>query len=225
MPVILEDYQRNFLELAIESEALKFGQFVLNSGRKSPYFFNLGQFNTGKLLTNLATFYAIAIIQSHIKFDVIFGPAYKGIPLASVVCMKLAEIGGSNYQDVHYAFNRNETKDHGEGGNIVGASLTNKRVFIIDDVMTAGKAINEAFELISANGGWAIGCIVALDRQEVVDLSDRNELSATQAVSSRYEIPVLSIVTLLHMMEFFKDKISVEQRQSMEDYYIQYGLG
>ncbi|GAV54861.1 hypothetical protein ZYGR_0AS01840 [Zygosaccharomyces rouxii] len=169
MSVILEDYQRNFLELAIECEAFKFGQLVLNSGRESLYIFNLGHFNTGKLLSNLATFYAITIIQSHIKFDVIFGPAYKGIPLASMVCMKLAEIGGSIYQEVHYAFNRKEAKEYGECGNIVGASMSNKRVLIIDDVVTANKAIAEAFQLISASGGQIVGCTIALDRQEVVD--------------------------------------------------------
>ncbi|BAO38209.1 Orotate phosphoribosyltransferase [Kluyveromyces marxianus] len=223
MPV-LEDYQKNFLELATESKALRFGEFTLKSGRKSPYFFNLGLFNTGKLLSNLATAYAIAIIQSDLKFDVIFGPAYKGIPLASIVCVKLAEIGGSKFQDVRYAFNRKEKKDHGEGGNIVGAALKDQRVLIIDDVMTAGTAINEAFEIIAKEEGKVVGTIIALDRQEVVNTEDAERLSATQAVSKRYGIPVLSIVNLSNIISFLDGRISPEERERMENYRLTYGV-
>lgn len=224
MPAVLEDYQKNFLDLAVESKALKFGSFKLKSGRISPYFFNLGLFNTGKLLSNLATAYAIAIIQSDLRFDVIFGPAYKGIPLASIVCVKLAEIGGSKFQDVEYAFNRKEAKDHGEGGNIVGASLEGKRVLIIDDVMTAGTAINEAFDIIASNQGQVVGSIIALDRQEVVSTEDREGLSATQSVSKKFGIPVLNIVSLTHIINYLDGRISPEERKEIEEYRQTYGV-
>ncbi|CCD24853.1 orotate phosphoribosyltransferase URA5 NDAI_0E00370 [Naumovozyma dairenensis CBS 421] len=221
---MLEDYQKNFLDLAVECKALTFGSFTLKSGRVSPYFFNLGFFNTGKLLSNLATAYAIAIIQSDLKFDVIFGPAYKGIPLASIVCVKLAEIGGSKFQNIQYSFNRKEAKDHGEGGNIVGASLNNKRVLIIDDVMTAGTAINEAFEIIGKANGTVVGSIIALDRQEIVDTTtSQNGLSATQAVSQRYGIPVLSIVSLSHVINYLDGKITKEEKSKIEEYRQTYG--
>lgn len=223
MPAALEDYQKNFLDLAIESQALRFGSFTLKSGRQSPYFFNLGLFNTGKLLSNLATAYAIAIIQSDLKFDVIFGPAYKGIPLASIVCVKLAEIGGSKFQNIQYAFNRKEAKDHGEGGSIVGATLKGQRILIIDDVMTAGTAINEAFEIIAKEEGEVVGSIIALDRKEVVNTESKEGLSATQSVSKRYGIPVLSIVNLNDIISYLEGRISPEERKKMEEYSQTYG--
>lgn len=223
MPAALEDYQKNFLDLAIESQALRFGSFTLKSGRQSPYFFNLGLFNTGKLLSNLATAYAIAIIQSDLKFDVIFGPAYKGIPLASIVCVKLAEIGGSKFQNIQYAFNRKEAKDHGEGGSIVGATLKGQRILIIDDVMTVGTAINEAFEIIAKEEGEVVGSIIALDRKEVVNTESKEGLSATQSVSKRYGIPVLSIVNLNDIINYLEGRISPEERKKMEEYSQTYG--
>ncbi|CCF56662.1 hypothetical protein KAFR_0B03650 [Kazachstania africana CBS 2517] len=221
----IEDYQKNFLDLAIESDALRFGEFTLKSGRKSPYFFNLGLFNTGKLLSNLATAYALAIIQSGLKFDVIFGPAYKGIPLASIVCVKLAEIGGTKYEKIKYSFNRKEAKDHGEGGSIVGAALENQKVLIIDDVMTAGTAINEAFDIIKSNNGQVIGCIIALDRQEVVntDATEDNRQSATQVISKKYGIPVLSIVSLSNIISYLDGKITPEEKKLIENYRSTYG--
>ncbi|AJS95722.1 BMC_2a_G0027470.mRNA.1.CDS.1 [Saccharomyces cerevisiae] len=220
----LEEYQKTFLELGLECKALRFGSFRLNSGRQSPYFFNLSLFNSGKLLANLATAYATAIIQSELKFDVIFGPAYKGIPLAAIVCVKLAEIGGTKFQGIQYAFNRKKVKDHGEGGIIVGASLEDKRVLIIDDVMTAGTAINEAFEIISIAQGRVVGCIVALDGQEVIHESDPERTSATQSVSKRYNVPVLSIVSLTQVVQFMGNRLSPEQKSAIENYRKAYGI-
>ncbi|CAI4048865.1 hypothetical protein SKDZ_13G3960 [Saccharomyces kudriavzevii ZP591] len=220
----VEDYQKTFLELGLECNALRFGSFKRKSGRQSPYFFDLALFNSGKLLANLATAYAIAIIQSELKFDVIFGPAYKGIPLAAIVCVKLAEIGGTKFQDIQYAFNRQEVKEHGEGGIIVGASLEDKRVLIIDDGMTAGTAVDKAFEIISIAQGRVVSCIIALDRQEVVNESDPEGLSATQSVSKRYNIPVLSIVSLTHVVQFMRGKLSPQQKSAIDDYRKVYGV-
>lgn len=208
-------YQAEFISSAVDCKALKFGTFTLKSGRQSPYFFNLGLFSKGKDVSALAAGYAQVIIDSGLDFDVLFGPAYKGIPLAALTVAKLAEIGGEKWQNVEYAFNRKEKKDHGEGGNIVGSPLEGKRVLIIDDVMTAGTAINEAFEIISQNKGVVKGIVIALDRQEKTADSD---LSAVQAVSQRYDIPVLSIVSLDAIMNFMSDKLSPEQYKAIEDY-------
>lgn len=215
----MENFQAQFLDLALESQALQFGTFTLKSGRQSPYFFNLGFFNTGKLLSALATSYANAIIKSGLKFDIIFGPAYKGIPLTAITVAKLAELDPETYGNVGYSFNRKEKKDHGEGGSIVGCQLSGKKVLIIDDVMTAGTAINEAFAIIKEGKGEVIGSIIALDRQETTADS---ELSATQAVLKRYGLPVISIVSLSDIVKHLKDKITPEELSSIEFYRKQY---
>ncbi|CUM66917.1 uncharacterized protein PRCAT00004602001 [Priceomyces carsonii] len=214
----MRSYQAKFLDVSEKSNILKFGSFTLKSGRRSPYFFNLGLFNTGGLLSTLADSYASAIIESGLEFDVLFGPAYKGIPLAAVTVAKLAE-KDPKYASVGYSFNRKEKKDHGEGGSIVGSPLLNKRILIIDDVMTAGTAINEAFDIIRGEKGQAIGCIIALDRQETITGSD---ISATQAVFERHNVPVISIVNLDEIISHFSGKITEEELVSIEKYREQY---
>lgn len=211
----MESYSTDFLDLALDSQALVFGEFTLKSGRKSPYFFNLGLFNSGRLLSTLATSYAKAIIKSGIKFEVLFGPAYKGIPLAAITVAKLAELDPENYNTVEYAFNRKEKKDHGEGGNIVGASIGHKKVLIIDDVITAGTAINEAFDIINGAQGKVVGCIIALDRQETVTGSN---VSSTQAILQKHDVPVASITCLDDIITHLNDKISPDQLAKIKEY-------
>lgn len=215
----MQTFQTSFLDLALESQALKFGTFTLKSGRQSPYFFNLGLFNTGKLLSTLATAYAEAIISSKVEFDILFGPAYKGIPLAALTVAKLAELDAEKYANLGYSFNRKEKKDHGEGGLIVGCALEGKKVLIIDDVMTAGTAINEAFSIIAAEKGTVVGCIIALDRQETTADSDK---SATQAVSAKYGIPVFSIVTLADIVAHLHDRLSSDNLAAIAEYRAKY---
>lgn len=212
-------YKQNFLNAALDAQALKFGTFTLKSGRVSPYFFNMGLFNTAQTLSILAEAYAKAIIESGIEFDILFGPAYKGIPLAAITVTKLFEIGGEKYANIGYSFNRKEKKDHGEGGSIVGCPLNGKKVLIIDDVMTAGTAINEAFEIISNENGKAIGCIIAVDRMETT--KDSNEC-ATKLVSRKYGVPVLSIVCFDDIITVLKDQLTEEQMDSILHYRKQY---
>jgi len=182
----MQSYKTQFIELALAVGALRFGSFTLKSGRTSPYFFNSGLFNTGHSAAQLGRFYAATVVEAGIGFDVLFGPAYKGIPLVALTAAALAE---HHDQDVPYCFNRKEAKDHGEGGQIVGAELTGQ-VLILDDVMTAGTAIRESVAVIEAAGAQPAGVIIALDRQE----RGAGDQSAVQEVQERLGVPVASIV-------------------------------
>ncbi|MCB1614423.1 MAG: orotate phosphoribosyltransferase [Pseudomonadales bacterium] len=193
----MKSYQKRFIELAIEYRVLTFGEFVLKSGRVSPYFFNAGLFRSGRSLLSLARCYAEAIEDSHLDYDVIFGPAYKGIPLAASIAMVMAEKNGD---EIPYAFNRKEKKDHGEGGCIVGAPITGKKVLIVDDVITAGTAIREVRELLEKEGATIAGVVVGLDRQE----KGQGELSAIQELESLCRFPVVSVVTLTQIVAFLR---------------------
>ncbi|KAK9709523.1 hypothetical protein K7432_008978 [Basidiobolus ranarum] len=213
----MKDYQKKFIELAIELEVLKFGEFTLKSGRISPYFFNAGLFNTGRALAKIGQFYAAALEESGLAYDVLFGPAYKGIPLASTTAVALAD---KFDKDVPYSFNRKEKKDHGEGGTIVGSKLAGK-VLILDDVITAGTAIRESLEIIRQNGATPAGVIIALDRQE----RGTGELSAVQEVEKSENIPVINIVTLDQIVEYLMEKGGFsESVEAMKAYREKYGI-
>ena len=213
----MQDYKREFIDFAIENQVLRFGQFTLKSGRVSPYFFNAGLFNTGEHLTRLSRFYAAAIQDSGIEFDTLFGPAYKGIPLAATTVVALYD---RHKRNVPYCFNRKEAKDHGEGGNIVGAPLAG-RILIIDDVITAGTAIGEAMEIIDAAGARAAGVVIALDRQE----KGMGALSAIQEVEKNFGIQVASIITLNDLMEYLNNDASMnEHLEAIQAYREQYGV-
>ena len=190
----MKDYQHDFIDFAIQAGVLRFGEFTLKSGRVSPYFFNAGLFNTGEHLARLGRCYAQAIVDSGIGFDVLFGPAYKGIPLAAAASIALADHHARN---VPWCFNRKEAKIHGEGGNLVGASLEG-RVLVIDDVITAGTAIRESVDIIQGAGASLAGVVIALDRQE----RGRGERSAIQEVEDALGVPVVSIVRLEHLLEY-----------------------
>ena len=213
----MQTYQRDFIRFAIERGVLRFGQFTLKSGRVSPYFFNAGLFDSGLALAKLGRFYAAAVVNSGISFDVLFGPAYKGIPLAASTGVALAE---HHDIDTPWCFNRKEAKDHGEGGTLVGAPL-NGRVLIIDDVITAGTAIREVMQIIQAQGAQAAGVLIALDRQE----RGRGELSAIQEVERDFGIPVISIVSLNQVLEFLADDPQLKQHlPAVEAYRAQFGV-
>ena len=212
----MEQYQKDFVDFTLATGVLKFGEFTLKSGRISPYFFNAGLFNSGSHLSQLGIFYAKAIEASGLKFDVLFGPAYKGIPLATTTAIALNDSLGRN---IPYSFNRKEAKDHGEGGSIVGHPLEGD-ILIIDDVITAGTAIREAQDIITANGAKTKGVIVALDRQE----KGNSELSAIQEVEEIFGIKVLSIINLSHIVDYLKDSKDEETLLRIEQYRSQYGI-
>lgn len=214
----MQKYQRDFIEFAIKQGVLKFGEFTLKSGRVSPYFFNAGLFNTGKALAEIGRFYAAALEDSGVDYDVIFGPAYKGIPLATTLSVALFDKYG---KDVPYVFNRKEAKAHGEGGTLVGSALEG-RVLIVDDVITAGTAIREVMSMIeAAPEAKPAATLIALDRQE----KGKAEESAIQEVERDYGIPVISIVTLEQVLAYVADQPELQQyAQSIEAYREKYGV-
>jgi len=213
----MKPYQREFLDFAISAGVLRFGSFTLKSGRTSPYFFNSGLFNTGARLARLGRYYAQAIVDSGIGFDMLFGPAYKGIPLVSAVAIALAE---HHARDLPYAFNRKEAKDHGEGGNIVGSALSG-RVLIIDDVITAGTAVRESFDILRAAGATAAGVVISLDRQE----RGKGERSAIQEVEQDHGVRVVSIVGLAELVDYLATQDGMAQALAdIRAYREQYGV-
>ncbi|MET3928121.1 orotate phosphoribosyltransferase [Lysobacter soli] len=192
-----QDHRARFLDLALRADALRFGDFTLKSGRQSPYFFNAGRFDSGAALAGLAACYADAIDAHGVGFDLLFGPAYKGIPLATALACEYARRG----RDLPVAFNRKEAKTHGEGGNLIGAPLQGRRVLIVDDVITAGTAIREALGLIRDAGGETAGIVIALDRQEAIDPA-KTRRSAAQSVAADHGLPVIAVATLSDLLDF-----------------------
>lgn len=213
----MQDYKREFIAFAIKRNVLRFGEFTLKSGRVSPYFFNAGLFNTGVDLAKLGSFYAAALNAEGVEFDVLFGPAYKGIPVATATAIAMA----NNYgEDIPYCFNRKEAKAHGEGGNLVGSELKG-RIMLVDDVITAGTAIRESMHIIEANKASLAGVLIALDRQE----KGQGELSAVQEVERDFSTRVLSIVTLGDLVEYLKSENSyTDALQSITKYRETYGI-
>ena len=212
----MHDHQTRFLDLALRCQALRFGEFTLKSGRLSPYFFNAGRFDRGAALGALGDCYARALLAADIGFDMLFGPAYKGIPLATATAIALAAHG----RDVPVAFNRKEAKDHGEGGSLIGAPLQD-RVLIVDDVVTAGTAVRESIMLIQAAGATPCGVLVALDRQE----RGESGLSATQEIARQFSIPVVSIARLGELLTYTSgDPALAGHRERLLAYRAQYGV-
>lgn len=212
----MQDYQREFIRFAIDHQVLRFGEFTLKSGRVSPYFFNAGLFNTGQAVARLGRFYAEAIQDAGIDYDVIFGPAYKGIPIATSMAVALADKFGV---DKPFAFNRKEAKDHGEGGTLVGAELLGK-VLIVDDVITAGTAVREVMALLEKLDAKPAAVLVAMDRQE----RGSGDLSAIQEVEQQFGIPVVSIVTMSHLVEFLgEDSENDAHLVAMQNYRRDFG--
>ena len=213
----MKSYQREFIEFALERQVLKFGEFTLKSGRKSPYFFNAGLFNTGRDLARLGRFYAAALIDADIDYDLLFGPAYKGIPIATTTAVALAE---HHDFDIPYCFNRKEKKDHGEGGNLVGSDLSGS-VMLVDDVITAGTAIRESMDIINAHNAQLAGVLIALDRQE----KGQAELSAIQEIERDYGCSVISIIKLNDLIAYLSEKSNMEiELAAVSQYRQQYGI-
>lgn len=212
------DHRRRFLALALRAQALRFGAFTLKSGRQSPYFFNAGRFDSGQALADLARCYADAIEASGLAFDCLFGPAYKGIPLATALACEYARRG----RDLPVAFNRKEAKDHGEGGQLIGAPLDGRRVLVVDDVITAGTAVREALAIIAGAGGTTAGIAIALDRQEAV--SEGDPRSAAQALSREAGITVVAVATLDDLLAFAgESRELVAEREALLAYRARYG--
>lgn len=212
----MTDFKQEFIRFAIAQQAVRFGQFKTKAGRLSPYFFNSGLFNDGGSLYRLAQFYAKAILASGIAFDMLFGPAYKGIPLVSATAVTLAQSG----RNLPFAFNRKEAKDHGEGGNIIGAALSG-RVLIIDDAISAGTAVRESLDIIRAAGASPCGVVVALDRME----RGTGKLSAVQEVQETYKIPVISVATLDDLVAYLRtDPARAADLDAVSRYRDQYGV-
>lgn len=193
----MEAYQREFIDLARRCDVLRFGEFTLKSGRQSPYFFNAGAFNTGAALAALGRYYAQCIVDSGIEFDVLLGPAYKGIPLATTTAVALADL---HNRDIPFAYNRKEAKLHGEGGMLVGAPLRG-RVLVIDDVITAGTAVAEVIAMISGAGAELAGVVIGLNRQE----RGKGELSAIQEIEQRFKVPVCNIIAMQDLIAYLED--------------------
>ena len=213
----MKTFQREFLDIATACGALRFGTFTLKSGRVSPYFFNSGFFNSGERLARLGRLYAAAIVDSKIEYDMLYGPAYKGIPLVSAVAIALDE---KHQRDVPYAFNRKEAKDHGEGGNIIGAPLRGG-VLIVDDVISAGTSVRESLDIIARAGATAAGVAIALDRQE----RGQGALSAVQEVERNFGLRVVRIAGLDTLLAYLRDKGGHgEQLRAVEDYRRKYGV-
>jgi orotate phosphoribosyltransferase len=213
----MQPYQRDFIELAQRCEVLRFGQFTLKSGRESPYFFNAGAFASGAALATLGRCYAQCIVDHGIAFDVLLGPAYKGIPLAAATAVALATEHG---RDLPYAYNRKEAKDHGEGGVLVGAPLTG-RVLVIDDVITAGTAVGEVAAMVAGAGAELAGVVIGLNRQE----RGAGERSAVQEIEERWKVPVLSIINLDDLIEYFASApASAELLERLRGYRDRYGV-
>ena len=218
----MQDYQLKFIDLALSRDALRFGNFKLKSGRESPYFFNAGMFSDGEAAAVLGECYAAAVLRSGVQFDMIFGPAYKGIPLATALAISLSSSHGRN---VPYAFNRKEAKGHGEGGMVVGSPLQG-RVLMVDDVITAGTAIRESLEIIRNAGAQPVAVALALDRQE----RGQGNSSAVQEIASQHGLTCVSVVTLAELVETLSNppdgrvRISAEQLTSLRDYRHRYGV-
>ena len=210
------EYQKEFIQYALDCSVLKFGEFKLKSGRTSPYFFNTGLFNTGAKLGKLGKFYAQTLIESKLQIDVLYGPAYKGIPLVSATSIAYAQLN----KDIPFAFNRKEAKDHGEGGVLVGAPLQGN-VLILDDVITAGTSVRESVEIINHMEATPAGVLIALDRQE----KGENETSAVTEMSNLFNIPVISIISLTNIIEFLEqDKQSNQRLKIIQEYRLKYGI-
>ena len=212
----MQDYQHDFIKFAIDKGVLRFGEFTLKSGRISPYFFNSGLFDTGGSLAKLGRFYASALMASQIDFDMLFGPAYKGIPLAAACSIALSD---QHERDLPYSFNRKEAKDHGEGGTIVGSALQGK-VMIIDDVISAGTSVRESIDLIKQADAISAGVVIALDRQEL----GKGDISAITEIENNYAMPVTSIVKLEHLIDFLQDNADLAQyHDKIQNYRDRYG--